>query len=147
MICGQASATVTSSPAEVLDFVWDLHRYRQADSKIGRVLAVEPDGEDNIVRFRSRIHGLPGPAARQRVHRSGDQRIDITDVASWQNRLVTFEAFVTCESTAAGTLVIHREQFDFHGAMRLIAEPFLRTWLVNEVANEVARMALMLDGK
>ena len=51
MIYGQASIAVTASPAEVLDFVCDLARYRMADTKIGKVLSVEPDGDDQVVRF------------------------------------------------------------------------------------------------
>jgi hypothetical protein len=90
VIYGQASVTVTASPAEVLDFVCDLTRYRTADTKIGKVLSVEPGGDDQIARFRPRLRGLPGPPVRQPIHRTGDTRIDITDMPSWQNRLVTF---------------------------------------------------------
>lgn len=144
MIYGQASMTVTASPAEVLDFVCDLARYRMADTKIGKVLSVEPDGDDQVVRFRSRLRDLPGPPVHQRMHRTGDTRIDITDVPSWQNRLVTFRGLFTCEPTKTGTLVTHREEFDFHGPIRRIAEPFLRTWLAADVKDEVTRMSRLL---
>lgn len=146
MIYGQASITVTASPAEVLDFVCDLARYRTADTKIGKVLSVEPDGDDQVVRFRPRLRGLPGPPVRQRIHRTGDIRIDITDVPSWQSRLVTFRGLFTCEPAKTGTLVMHREEFGFHGPMRLIAEPFLRTWLAADVQDEVTRMSRLLGG-
>jgi hypothetical protein len=147
VIYGQASITVTVSPAEVLDFVCDLARYRTADTKIGKVLSVEPDGDDQIVRFRSRLREVPGPPVRQRMHRTGDTRINITDVPSWQSRLVTFRGLFTCEPTKTGTLVMHREEFDFHGPMRLIAEPFLRAWLEADVKDEVARMGRLLGGE
>ncbi len=45
MIHGEASTIVTASPTDVLDFVCDLARYKQADTKIRRVLGVHPDGE------------------------------------------------------------------------------------------------------
>jgi hypothetical protein len=144
VIYGQASVTVTASPSEVLDFVCDLTRYRTADTKIGKVLSVEPDGDDQIACFRSRLRDVPGPLVRQRIHRTGDTRIDITDMPSWQNRLVTFRGLFTCEPTKTGTLVMHREEFDFHGPMRLIAEPFLRTWLAADVKDEVTRMSRLL---
>lgn len=144
MIYGQASITVTASAAEVLDFVCDLTRYRTADTKIGKVLSVEPDGDDQIVRFRPRLRDLPGPLVRQRIHRTGDTRIDITDVPSWQSRLVTFRGLFTCEPTKTGTLVMHREEFDFHGPMRLIAELLLRTWLAADIQDEVTRMSRLL---
>jgi hypothetical protein len=147
VIYGQASVTVTASPAEVLDFVCDLARYRTADTKIGKVLSVKPDGDDQIVRFRSRLRDLPGPLVRQRIHRTGDTRIDITDMPSWQNRLATFHGIFTCEPTKTGTLVMHREEFDFHGPMRLIAEPFLRSWLAADVKGEVTRMSRLLGGE
>jgi hypothetical protein len=103
VICGQASVTFTASPAEVLDFVCDLARYRTANTKIGKLFSVERDGDDQIVRFRPRLRDLPGPPVRQRIHRTGDTRIDITDMPSWQNRLVTFRGLFTCEPTKTGT--------------------------------------------
>jgi hypothetical protein len=36
MIVGEATTTVSATPADVFDFVLDLHRYRQADHKIGK---------------------------------------------------------------------------------------------------------------
>jgi len=48
-------------PAGVLDLVCDLHRDRQAVTKIRKVLDVDRDGDggDVIVRFRSRLRGMP----------------------------------------------------------------------------------------
>jgi hypothetical protein len=144
MIYGEASTTVTASPAEVLDFVCDPYRYRLADHKIGRVLGVEADGQDRLVRFRPRLRGLPGPSVRQRVHRSGDDFVDITDMPSWRNRLLTFDGHVTCRPTPAGTLITHRERFDFHGPLRPLAERLLASWLAADVWAEVDRIQELL---
>ncbi len=146
MIHGEASTTVTASPTDVLDFVCDVAHYKQADTKIRRVLGVRPDGEDRIVTMRSRLRGIPTPPVRQRVHRTGDSRLDITDMPSWQNRLVTFHGYVTATATPAGTAITHREEFDFHGPLRPVAERWLDAWLAADVSAEVDRMRQILNG-
>ena len=82
---------------------------------------------------------------RQRVHRSGDQRLDITGMPSWQDRLMTFHGSVTCEPTPDGTLVTHREEFDFHGPLRRVPEALLRDWLATDVSGEVTRINALLS--
>jgi hypothetical protein len=144
MIAGQATATVAASPDEVLDFFCDPERYRHADTKIRRVLAVTPDGDDLIVRFRSRLRGLPAPAVSQRVHRTPG-RVDVSDVACWQNRFVTFTAFAPCQPTAEGTQVTHREEFHFHGPLRPLLERYLGTWIASDVQDEVGRLRDILS--
>ena len=44
MIYGEASTTVTAPPAQVLDLVCDLERYKLADTKIRKVLGTRIDG-------------------------------------------------------------------------------------------------------
>lgn len=145
MICGEATTTVGVSPDEVLAFVADIDRYRRADTKIGRVRRVERDGDDVVVRFRARIRGLPGPVAHQRMHITPGERIDITDMPSWQTRLLTFHGSVTCEATAKGTTVTHREEFHFHGPLRPLLDRVLGRWLAEDVVAEVQRMSLLLS--
>ncbi len=145
MIFGEATTTVTATASEVLDFVCDLDRYRQADTKIRKVVGVEHDGDDRIVRFRSRLRGVPTPPVRQRVRRTSNERVDITDVVSWQNRLVTFRGSVTCTREGSDTLVTHREEFHFHGRLRPLVERFLKRWLADDIAGEVARMSQLLS--
>ena len=41
MIVGEGTALIRRSPRDILEFVLDLERYRQADTKIGRVHFVE----------------------------------------------------------------------------------------------------------
>lgn len=145
MIFGESTATVEATPAAVLDLVWDLSRYRLADHKIRRVLSVTPDGNDLVVRFRSRLRGLPTPAVRQRVVRSGDERIDITSVRSWRDRIVGFRGYITATATPDGTRVVHREEFHPHGPLRPIIEAFLGSWLVRDIEDEVRRLSRLVD--
>ena len=62
MIIGEATTTVAALPTEVFEFVLDLNRYQQADRKIGKVGAVNRNGNSGTVSFSGRIKGLPGPA-------------------------------------------------------------------------------------
>lgn len=145
MIFGEASVTVTATPEEVLAFLWDLERYREADHKIGRVLSSQPDGDELVVRFVPRMRGLPGPPVRQRLRRTGPHRVDITDEpGSWTSRLQTFSGFLTAEPTEDGTLVTHREQLDFRGPLAGVMERSLRRWLAHDVRAEVGRIGQLL---
>jgi len=51
MLSAEATALIRRSPRDILEFVLDLERYRQADTKIGRVDFVERNG--NAGRARS----------------------------------------------------------------------------------------------
>lgn len=146
MIYGEASTTVAAPPAQVLDLICDLERYKQADTKIRKVLSVDVAGDHIVVRFRSRLRGLPTPAVRQRVVRTGNERVDITSVPSWQDRLVSFRGSVVCSPAAGGTHIVHREEFHPHGFLRPLVDRFLRAWLAADVADEVERLAVILGG-
>jgi hypothetical protein len=145
MIYGEASTTVAAAPAQVLDLVCDLESYKLADTKIRTVLKAEAAGGETVVRFRSRLRGLPTPAVRQRVVRSGGERVDITSMPCWPDRLVSFRGSVVCAPTAAGTQVVHREEFHPRGLLRPIFERFLGPWLAQDIAGEVARLGQLLD--
>ncbi len=144
MIYGEASTVVPATPAQVLDLICDLERYKLADTKIRKVLETRADGDQTVVRLRSRLRGLPTPAVRQRVVRTGDERLDITSVPSWPNRLVDFRGSVVCTPAADGTHVVHREEFYPHGLLRPAFERFLGAWLARDVNEEVRRLAEML---
>ncbi|MHB8449964.1 MAG: hypothetical protein ACYDAQ_05890, partial [Mycobacteriales bacterium] len=78
---------VEQPPEQVLEFVMDLSRYRLADHKIGRVYAVERDGDDALVRFRPRFRGLPAPVVRQRMRLTRWSQVEITGAGGWVDRL------------------------------------------------------------
>jgi hypothetical protein len=87
MIYGEAGTTVTALPAQVLDLVCDLERYKLADTKIREVPGTRVDGDRIVVRFRSRLRALPAPAVGQQIVRSGDERLDIISVPAEVSRL------------------------------------------------------------
>jgi hypothetical protein len=144
VIYGEAGTTVTALPAQVLDLVCDLERYKLADTKIRKVLDTRIDGDRIVVRFRSRLRGLPTPAVEQQIVRSGDERLDITSVASSHSRLVRFSGSVTCAPTAAGTRVVHREEFHATALLRPLFDRFLGSWLSRDIEAEVSRLGQLL---
>jgi hypothetical protein len=108
VIVGDATATVTVPPSEVIEFVLDLSRYRQADRKIGRVGAAHRDGNNGTVRFSGRIRGLPAPSGVYpfAVNPSGLRfGSPIAGAARW---FLDFEGTFDCEETRNGTVVRHR---------------------------------------
>ena len=145
MIYGEATTTVSATPAQVLDLVCDLERYKLADTKIRKVLDTKIDGDDIVVRFRSRLRGLPTPPVRQRIVRSGDERLDITSVPGWQDRLVGFCGSVICTPTPAGTQVVHREEFHSHRLLRPVFDRYLGSWLARDINEEVARLGQLFE--
>jgi Polyketide cyclase / dehydrase and lipid transport len=140
MIYGEASTTVTAPPAQVLDLVCDLERYKLADTKIRKVPGTRIDGDRLVVRFRSRLRGLPAPAAGRQIVRSGDQRPGITSVPSWHSRLVRFSGSVTCAPATAGTRVVNREEFHATALLRPLSGRFLGSWLTRDIEAEVSRV-------
>lgn len=144
MIEGVGEVVVRATPDEAIGFVLDLERYRQADKKIGPVLWIRPDDAGALVRFRSRMVGLPGPAVTQRIDRT-QNRLDVRTVEpKWMTRLLDFEGVVEATPVEGGTLFFHREAFTFRGPARFLLEPILRRWLARDTAAEVERVGRML---
>jgi Polyketide cyclase / dehydrase and lipid transport len=145
MIVGEATATVTASTNDVIEFVLDLNRYRQADRKIGHVGPMHRSGDHGTVRFAGRIRGLPGPAGTYpfTVTRSGLQfGSPIAGPARW---FLEFEGTFRCEQTADGTVVTHREAFMFKRPWRWLAEPLLRRWLETDTTQEMVRFKELVE--
>ncbi len=144
MITGEASTTVAASPRDVIEFVLDLQRYRQADHKIGRVGALERNGDHGTVQFSGRIRGLPGP--------SGTYPFTVTEsslrfgspVAGPARWFLDFEGTFDCTHGADGTLVTHREVFTFKSPWKWLAEPLLRGWLQRDITEEMARLKTLV---
>lgn len=139
MIIGEASATVAASPSEVFELVLDLERYKLADRKIGRVGAVRRDGDRGSVRFSGRIRGLPGPSGTYPFELSSTRLWVGSPTAGAARWLLDFEGTFDCETTDQGTVVTHREVFDFKRPWRWLAEPLLRSWLERDTAEEMTR--------
>jgi hypothetical protein len=146
VIVGEAQATVSASTTDVIDFVLDLRRYRQADRKIGRVGPVQRTGDAGTVRFSGRIRGLPGPAGTYPFTVLPDGLRFGSPVAGPARWFLDFEGTFLCEETPAGTVVTHREAFEFKAPWRWLAEPLLRRWLERDTTEEMVRFKPLVEG-
>lgn len=145
MIVGEGTATVKATPDEVFEFVLDLERYRQADHKIGRVRAVEGDGNSGTIRFAGRLRGLPGPTGTYPFTRT-DNRLQVGSPTAGAARwFLDFEGTFDCEVTDEGTVVTHREAFTFKRPWNWLARPLLGRWLERDTADEMARFKVLVD--
>jgi hypothetical protein len=145
MIVGEATATVKVSPNEVFEFVLDLNRYRQADRKIGRVGPMTRNGDTGTVRFSGRIRGLPGPAGTYPFTATTSRLQFGSPIAGPARWFLDFEGTFDCEATADGTVVTHREVFNFKRPWQWLAEPLLRRWLEADTAQEMVRLKELVE--
>ncbi len=139
---------VRATPQEVLEFVCDLDRYRQVDTKIVRVIerCDLTDSDYGTARYRGRLRGVPSPVDSNDVHLMRWSRVDFTgSSSSWVRRLVDFHGSFVCEPVDSGTSVTHSEQFGFHRPGRWLMEPWLRSWLDDDLADELKRLAVALN--
>lgn len=145
VIIGDATATVTVPPSEVIEFVLDLNRYRQADRKIGRVGPMHRRGDHGTVQFSGRVRGLPAPTGTYpfTVTTSGLQfGSPIAGPAHW---FWEFQATFECDQTADGTVVRHREVFIFKRPWRWLAEHLFGRWLETDTAREMIRFKELIE--
>jgi hypothetical protein len=145
MIVGEATALVKAPPSEVFDFVLDLHRYRRADHKIGRVGTIRRDGDTGSVQFRGRIRGLPGPSGVYPFTLTPSNLRFGSPVAGAARWFLEFEGIFECEVTEHGTVVRHRESFMFKRPWSWLAEPLLRRWLEADTASEMVRFKELVE--
>ena len=145
MIVGEASATVEATPDEVFEFVLDLERYRQADHKIGRVGKIDRDGDTGTVSFAGRIRGLPGPSGTYPYTRTPLRLQFGSPIAGAAKWFLEFEGSFDCVVGPEGTVVTHREQFEFKRPWRWLAEPVLRTWLERDTTDEMVRFKELVE--
>lgn len=145
VIVGESSTSVGVTRADVIEFVLDLNRYRQADRKIGRVGPVHRDGDSGTVKFWGRIRGLPGPAGVYpfAITPSGLRIGSPTaGAARW---FLDFEGTFECDETADGTVVTHREIFTFKRPWSWFVEPMLKRWLTRDTADEMIRFKELIE--
>ena len=146
MIVGEATATVAATPDDVFEFVLDLERYRQADRKIGRVGAIRREGDTGEVTFAGRIRGLPGPSGTYPYTRTASRLQFDSPVAGAARWVLEFEGSFDCEVVSEGTVVTHREVFEFKPPWRWVAEPLLRRWLERDTTEEMGRFKTLVEG-
>lgn len=139
MIVGEATTTVDAAPSEIVAFVLDLNRYRQADHKIGKVGAINREGDHGTVEFSGRIMGVPGPRGVWPFTITSTGLRFGSPIAGPARWFLDFEGSFELEETDGGTVVTHREAFTFKQPWRWLAEPLLRRWLENDTAKEMVR--------
>lgn len=144
-IVGEATTTVSATPAEVVEFVLDLKRYRQADRKIGRVGRVERKGDRGTARFRGRIRGLPGPSGTYPFTISENRLVFGSPIAGAARWMLDFEGTFEMQPTSSGTRVTHRETFMFKRPFRWAARALLRRWLEADTVAEMQRFKSLVE--
>ena len=132
--------TIACRPEDVLDFVMDIERYAEVDTKISPVLWSRRDGD--VVEFacRPKLAGLRQPTVVQHVRRSSG-RVDITLAPPPRNRLAhavaEFAAHFVCVPTDEGARVTRTLTFRFSPVVRWLLEPWFRRRLPTEVGEEI----------
>lgn len=143
-VCGTGTTVIRCDPADVLDFVLDVDRYRQADHKVGRLRYMRRQGNKGQVRHGGRFLGLPAPAATLSFELTPSSRLDFRGVSMpWP--LCGFHGSFTCEPTAEGTQVTHKECFIFGPISGRVFRTICGQWLVRDTQAEVLRMKHLLE--
>lgn len=149
MIEVNETVSIACPPDRVLDFVMDIERYAEVDTKIRPVLWSRRDGD--VVEFacRPRLAGLRQPAVVQYAELTPGRRIDISLCPRPCNQLAhavaRFTASVVCDEAAGGTTVTRNLRFEFHPPFRRLLEPLFRRRLAAEVRDELARAKEYLE--
>ena len=142
-----ASIETAATSQEVMELVLDLERYRQVDSKILSVGAVEgPDDEGRgRVRLWSRLKWTPPVPDVQLFELQRWSRLTFTGAPGQPSRLVLgFTGTVECEPIPEGTLVTHSYELTFRGPFRIL-ETMHRRWLQQDLEEEMRRMSDILS--
>jgi len=134
------------SPQQVLEFVLDLERYKEADHKIVRVGAMS--GPDAAGRGSVKVAGKLrfGPAAPDVQHFVLERwsRLTLTGAPKQPGRLIfNFTGVFECEPTETGTRATHSYEFVFRLPFRWL-EGLHRNWLQTEIEAEMQRVQRML---
>lgn len=143
----EATVEVASTPQEVLEFVLDMDRYRQADQKITRVSSVTgPDAAgQGSVRMWGKLPGMPAAPDRQDFVLERWERLTLVGAPRQPGRLLfAFTGTFDCAPTAEGTTIVtHRYQFDFRRPFRWL-ERRMQPRLAKGIDEEVTRIAELL---
>lgn len=141
MVTVQVEDTIDCTPGRLLEFVMDIERYAEVDSKINPVTWSRREG--NLLEFecKPKVAGVPQPKVIQQARLAPGKRIDISLSPLPRNRLqhamTHFEASFECAEVAGGTHVTRTLTFRFSPTFRWLLEPLLRRRLPGEVREEV----------
>jgi polyketide cyclase/dehydrase/lipid transport protein len=147
MFFAEATVIIRRPARDVLEFVLDLERYRQADTKIGRVDFVERKGNSGRARYAGTMRGLPGPTETVSWTLEPYSQLRFVSTPSlWPGLVYRFEGLFACDEVREGTRVLHRESVFLRRPISWIVDPFLRGWLARDIAEEMRRMKRLLEG-
>lgn len=122
-VVGEAETTIRTTPAEVLEFILDVERYKGVDSKIGTIHWVRRSQDQSEVTFRftPRLGPLPAVVrSTQRVARTGDHAVAITALPSRVDKLARFHGSMNVTQVDDGVLVRRRLEFWLARPLRVI---------------------------
>lgn len=145
----EATRVVPASSREVLEFVLDLDRYRQADTKIGRVTqpVTLDENDEGHVRYWGRLRGTPPAPDTNIVRLSRWHELTFTSAPRQPARLIlTFTGRFHCTETDVGCRVTHGYEIEFRRPFRWVYEPLMRTWLQTELEAELDRVQAIMAG-
>lgn len=143
-VCGEGEAVIDATPQQVMEFVLDVERYREADHKIGTARYVQRNGNEGTVKHGGRFQGIPLPAVTLAFKLTPHSRLDFTGLRMpWPLR--GFSGYFTCDETPEGTRVVHRECFEVGPVLGPLFDRLLGGWLKRDTAAEVQRIKLLLE--
>lgn len=149
MVQAEAVIDIARSPREILEWILDLERYRQADRKITKVIDQPVLSADGVgtVRYRGRLRGIPTPADTNVVTLDRWRGLSFDGAPGlWTRRLVDFHGTFECTATPDGTTLRHAETFRFRPKMiDTLAERILSRWLQQEIEIEVHRLKELIE--
>jgi hypothetical protein len=146
VIAAEATTVVHCGAQDVLECVADLKRYRQANTKIGDLVAASDDGRELLVTYRARPLGLPLPVRQQRIRIGSSGCVELTDVPSRRPRILAFSASLRLRPAGQDeTRIVHRATIWCRGPLAPLLERMLCSWLANDVAAETERLTAVVD--
>lgn len=144
MVTAEASTRIRRPPEAILEWIRDLDRYRQADTKITKVLRQD---EDRVL-FRGRLRGIPTPADENVIEHVPGRSLTFLGAPRWTRRVLDFRGSFHCEQIDGETLVVHREEMTFKPRLLdLIVTRWLRSWIANDIVEEMARLRELIESE
>ena len=146
----EATRVVPATSREVLEFVLDLERYRQADAKIGRITrpVVLDEHDEGRTRYWGRLRGLPPAPDTNIVRLDRWKELTFTGAPGQPARLLLdFTGRFACTDVDGGCRLTHGYELTFRRPVRWVYEPLLRGWLQVELEAELDLVAAILGGE
>lgn len=145
-----ATTVVPATSREVLEFVLDLERYREADTKIGRIVEPIVLDEHGVGRTRywGRLRGTPPAPDTNIVRLTPWTEVTFTGAPRQPARLaLDFTGRFSCVDTDDGCEITHGYEMTFRRPLRWVYEPLLRSWLQSELEDELDRVRTIVGAQ